>query len=91
MKWLAKLLLAASLAFTLVPTTNACPLCKDGIPEADDGTESAHDPDRLSRAYNISIYVLLVMPYVLGGSLGIWIYRNYRKRESDRSAGPETE
>jgi hypothetical protein len=89
MKLLSKLLLALVLGLSMASVTSACPLCKDGIPEADDGTESNHDPDRLSRAYNISIYVLLGLPYVLGGSVGIWLYRGY-KRKKNQSPKLET-
>jgi hypothetical protein len=56
----------------------ACPLCKQSIPEATDGSQVDHDPDRLANAYNYSIFAFLGMPVVLGGTVGLLIWRANR-------------
>lgn len=56
----------------------ACPLCKEAIENADD--ESGNDPLREARAWNHSIYLMVSMPYLLLGGLGLMIYREHRKK-----------
>lgn len=82
MKLLSKLLLALTLTFSLAPAISACPLCKDSIPEAEDGADIDHDPDRLSAGYNYSIYFMLLIPFTLCGTVGVMIYRSTRSRPS---------
>ncbi|MFL5338695.1 MAG: hypothetical protein ACJ8F7_00890 [Gemmataceae bacterium] len=74
MKLFAKLAVAVVLAMPL--TASACPLCREAI-DASDGS-SAHDPDRLARAYNYTIYGFIGMPVLLMSGLGLLIYRSYR-------------
>ena len=74
MKLFAKLAVAILLGMPL--TASACPLCREAI-DASDGT-SAHDPDRLARAYNYTIYAFIGMPALLGTGVGLLIYRSYR-------------
>jgi len=88
MKLLSNLLLALVLGLGIVGAATACPLCKDGIPEAEEGTEGSHDPDRLSRAYNYSIYAMIGMTYGLGATVGIWVYRGYRKQRVGQDSNP---
>jgi hypothetical protein len=78
MRLLSKLILAAILSLSLAPIVSACPLCKDSIPEAEDGAEIDHDPDRLSAGYNYSIYAMLLVPFALCSSVGVVIYRSSR-------------
>ena len=89
MKLLSNLLLAVVLGLGMATAASACPLCKDGIPEAEDGTEGNSDPERLSRAYNYSIYAFIGMTYGLGATMGIWVYRNYRKKNAEPDSNPE--
>jgi hypothetical protein len=90
MKLISNLLLALVLGLGMATAANACPLCKDGIPEAEDGTSDNYDPERLSRAYNYSIYAFIGMTYGLGTTMGIWVYRNYRKNNAQQESNPET-
>lgn len=78
MKLLSKLLLALTLSLSLAPIASACPLCKDSIPEAEDGATTDHDPERLSEGYNYSIYMMLLVPFTLCGVVGVMIYRTTR-------------
>lgn len=66
-------------------SASACPLCKESIPEAVDGNEGSHDPDRLARAYNYSIFGMLLTPAVLGTGLGLMIYRSFKKAEKKQA------
>jgi hypothetical protein len=77
MKLFAKLAVAVLLAMPL--TASACPMCREGVPEAGEGTEGDHDPARLARAYNYTIYGFLAMPPALMGGVGLLIYRSFRK------------
>jgi hypothetical protein len=69
----------ASLA--LIGAAQACPMCKDAIPDAADG-QTDYDPERQSRGYNDSIYFMLAMPATLAAALGFMIYRQCRKVDS---------
>ena len=89
MKLLSNLLLALVLGLGMATAANACPLCKDGIPEAEDGTSDNNDPERLSRAYNYSIYTFIGMTYGLGTTMGIWVYRNYRKKNAEQDSSSD--
>ena len=79
MKLFTRFLLFACLSLPVVPQTAlGCPLCKAIIPEASDGTEGDHDPERLSRAYNYSIFGMLAIMFSLLGGVGFMIYRTQR-------------
>lgn len=56
----------------------ACPSCAEAVP-ADSGTEE-DDQARLARAYNHSIYLMLVVPYGALGFVGVMVYRHLRVR-----------
>ena len=80
MNLLTRLLLATCLALPLAASTaSACPLCKEAIPEANGGAESDHDPERLARAYNYSIFGVLGVMFSLLGGVGFVIYRSQRQ------------
>ena len=38
-----------------------------------------NDPQREARAYNHSIYIMVAMPYLLLGAVGLLIYRGRKK------------
>ena len=78
MRLISKLVLSLTLVFSLAPIASACPLCKDSIPEAEDGAEIDHDPDRLSAGYNYSIYGMLLIPFTLCSAVGLIVYRSSR-------------
>jgi hypothetical protein len=40
------------------------------------------DPLQEARAYNQSIYIMVAMPYVLLGTVGVLIYRGIQKRNN---------
>ncbi|MCS7046977.1 MAG: hypothetical protein NZO58_11520 [Gemmataceae bacterium] len=60
----------------------ACPLCKEAIANADADDQNANLP----RAYNQSIYLMLTVPYVCLGVVGVMIYRGCKKNEAYRAA-----
>ena len=78
MKLLSRLLLAFAFSLSRAPIASACPLCKDSIPEAEDGASLDHDPERLAEGYNYSIYFMLLVPFTLCGVVGVMIYRTTR-------------
>jgi hypothetical protein len=82
MKLVQRLLIAAALAFSFTAPLSACPLCKEGIPEAGRGEEDGHDPDRLSRAYNYSIFAFIGLPFAFAGLLGYGIYRIHKNESA---------
>lgn len=65
-------------AWCAEPVT-ACPLCKEAI-EKTTSEQPSDDPLREARAWNQSIYLMVSMPYLLLGGLGLLIYREYRKK-----------
>ena len=73
-----KMLFASAIALSLGGAAIACPLCKEGIPEAGRGEEDGHDPDRLSRAYNYSIFAFIGVPFGMVSALGYGMYRLHR-------------
>jgi hypothetical protein len=46
------------------------------------------DPLREARAYNNSIYLMVSMPYLLLGTVGILVYRGIRTAQRNRPAEP---
>jgi len=79
MNLFAKFLLALCLSLPLAASTaSACPLCNEAIPEANSVAESDHDPDRLSNAYNYSIFSVLGIMFSLLGGVGFMIYRSHK-------------
>jgi hypothetical protein len=68
----------AGLAWT--PAACGCPNCQDAIADSEDDS----DPFRESRAYNHSIYLMVFMPYLLFGGLGVIMYRS--AKAADRQA-----
>ncbi|HEV3144808.1 MAG TPA: hypothetical protein VGZ47_13040 [Gemmataceae bacterium] len=90
MKLLSNLLLAIVLGLGMATAAGACPLCSDGIPQAEDGTDGNYDPERLSRAYNYSIYTFIGMTYGMGTMMGIWVYRSYRKKSAEQDLNSDS-
>ena len=45
------------------------------------------DPLREARAYNQSIYLLVAMPYLLLGTVGLLIYRGVKAAQKSNQAG----
>lgn len=78
MRTLSRFLCVLVTALALAAPMTACPLCKDSIPEATDGLQGEHDPERLAKAYNYSIFAFLGMPILLGGAVGLLIWRANR-------------
>jgi len=77
MKLFAKL--AVALLLVLPVSASACPLCREAIDASDVDRGGDHDPERLARAYNYTIYAFLGMPPLLMTGFGLLIYRSYRK------------
>ena len=60
----------------------ACPFCKEAIesPARVEDLLDDTDPFREGRAYNLSIYLMVGMPYLLLGTFGYLIYRGSRQK-----------
>jgi len=93
MSWLKHLLRMLVATLLLSPCLlSACPSCADAVPDTS-GAE-ALDQEREARAYNHSIYLMVGMPYLLLGGLGLMIYRGYRRQAKELAqrtalAGPD--
>jgi hypothetical protein len=88
-RWSLFLSILTLLAFWVsAEPAGACPLCKEAIDNASKD-DPQDDPFREARAWNQSIYLMVGMPYFLLGSLGLLIYREYRKkvRAEQQTAG----
>ncbi len=83
-RWLALLLLAGTLA--LPAPIGACPLCKEAIAASTDDEEINNAP----AAYNLSIYIMAGVPYVLLGGVGLLVYRGGKRCAQSPSDGDES-
>ncbi|MBX9679306.1 MAG: hypothetical protein K2X38_11135 [Gemmataceae bacterium] len=94
---LATLFLILGLTFAVTQPALACPLCKDAI-ATPDGAED-EDVAALPKAYNRSIMLMLIVPYVSLVGVGFLIYRGVKKNAAylermrqlaaDTSANPQ--
>ena len=64
----------------VAPTVRACPLCADAIANANAAGDE-DDRDNFPAAMNQSIYLMLGVPYLAFGVVGLMIYRGCRKNE----------
>jgi hypothetical protein len=71
-------LLVAALLFAAAPAW-ACPSCKDGSSKETNGAA-------VMRAYELSIYGMMSMPFVLGGTIGFLLWRSEKSRKMRRAA-----
>jgi hypothetical protein len=76
---IAGLLLVLTM-LTLAPTVRACPLCADAIANSNAAGDE-DDRDNFPAAMNQSIYLMLGVPYLAFGVVGLMIYRGCRKNE----------
>ncbi len=79
MRWVHSLLWGLVLVHLLaVPprSLHACPMCAEAVPE----TSLVDEDDRVreAQAYNWCIYLMVSMPYLLLGSVGMLVYRGMR-------------
>ena len=74
--WLTILVLA--LVLTAPAVGLACPNCKDAVEATSSDADNDGDPYREGKAYNRSIYLMVSMPYLILGTVGIVTYRSYR-------------
>jgi hypothetical protein len=64
----------------------ACPTCAEGVAAEGDGDES--DGSALAWAYNMSIYLMVSVPYLLLGTVGLLVYRGLKdKARAEHLAG----
>jgi hypothetical protein len=80
-------LLALALLVCLPVPASACPTCSEGV--AADGDDDS-DGSALAMAYNLSVYLLVGMPYFLLGTVSFLVYRGRKdKARADQLvAGP---
>ncbi|MFO0866640.1 MAG: hypothetical protein U0744_18705 [Gemmataceae bacterium] len=74
---LGALFLILGITLSIAEPARACPLCKDAI-STPDGTED-EDPTALPKAYNRSIMLMLIVPYMSLMGVGYLIYRGVKK------------
>lgn len=74
---LGALLLILGLTFAAAQPASACPLCKDAISTPDGSVDE--DVTALPNAYNRSIMLMLIVPYVSLFGVGYLIYRGVKK------------
>src|SRR5438105_4808415 len=67
-----------AVCFLAPNAVRACPLCRDAVTKTSDADED--DQYREAAAYNNSIYLMIGMPYLMVGGLGIAICRHLRQR-----------
>jgi hypothetical protein len=81
-------LLALALFVCLPQPASACPTCSEGV--AADGDNDDSDGPALAMAYNLSIYLMVGMPYFLLGSVTFLVYRGRKEkaRADQLAAGP---
>lgn len=81
MKKLQRLFLILSLIFafnmTSVDTTAQCPMCKMSA------ENNLKDGGTAGKGLNKGIFMMLGMPYILVGTIGILWYRNRKKEEEE--------
>jgi hypothetical protein len=85
---LTPVLLACLLGVGLSRPALGCPYCKDAAVESGELEEG--DPLREARGYNQSIYLMVGMPYLLLGTLGLLAYRSCRaaRKKAGRLSPP---
>jgi hypothetical protein len=81
-------LVALVLLAGLPPRATACPTCRDGVAADGDGDES--DGPALAWAYNMSIYLMVSVPYLALGTVSVLVYRGLKDkaRAEQLAAGP---
>jgi len=79
MKKIQHILLALSLvlafSFVSVETNAQCPMCKMSA------EQNLKDGGTAGKGLNKGIFMMLAMPYVLVGTIGVLWYRNRKKEE----------
>jgi len=79
-------LLFAVLLVLLAPClARACPSCSEAVPASSGSGEE--DQEKLGRAYNQSIYLMVGMPYCLLGAVGFMVYRRLRSSQIGQQPG----
>lgn len=83
-----RLILFSLIVVTVVLVADgvACPTCKDGLAAADS------QGDNVARGYFYSILLMLLMPFTLAGSFGLYVWREMRRQQQKTSAaapGPD--
>ena len=94
MRWYTLLLLTALTLGSLALPARACPLCREAPANGSDVEED--DQYREAAAYNQSIYLMVSMPYLLLGVVGVAVYRRHTRQrvpadtlEQQSGGGPE--
>jgi hypothetical protein len=78
-------LLGLSVIAVAPRAARACPLCAEGVAAPSSGSEEYDtDPVREARAYNNSIYLFVVTPYVLLATFAFFVHRGMKKNRAAR-------
>lgn len=81
MRWLRRLLIGLVMVHLLAAHPRsllACPMCAEAVPETSLVDED--DRAREAQAYNWCIYLMVSMPYLLLGSVGMLVYRGLKHK-----------
>lgn len=83
MKWVRSItgFLIVALMLLAPLAVRACPLCAEAIANSNDGSDD-DDRDNFPAAMNQSIYLMLGVPYLAFGVVGLMIYHGVRKNEA---------
>jgi hypothetical protein len=72
-------LLALVLLLSAPRPATACPTCNAGV-AADSDKQDESDGANLALAYNVSVYLLVGMPYFLLGTVSFLVYRGFKDK-----------
>jgi hypothetical protein len=70
--------LAMALLVSVPRPAFACPTCSEGV--AADGDNDDGDGPALAWAYNMSIYLMVSVPYLLLGTVGLLVHRGLKEK-----------
>ncbi len=77
MRW-SSLLLSLVVVLCVQGSLRACPMCAEAVTQTTGADEA--DQFREAEAYNLSIYLMVFMPYSLVGTVGYFVYRGLHQK-----------
>lgn len=86
MKYLVVLILTITLAFSFNAAYSQCAMCRSTV-ESNVGTGSGNNApeSEVGKGINAGILYLMIIPYILVGTLGFLWYQSNRKKKLTRA------
>lgn len=83
MKYLISLILTLTLTFSFYSASSQCAMCRSTV-ESNVGTGSGNNApeSEVGKGLNTGILYLMVIPYLLVGTLGLLWYNSNRKKKN---------